>query len=189
MTLTNAGSNIANGVYIGPYTAQIDGNTFKVICDDYNSETYLNESWTATALTFDQVLTGGKFANQADSTARYSKVGWLATELMDHAADPGVTADIQFALWSVFGNSVPLSSGAQGWLNEAQAHGTDPKSSFANLMFYKPLNQACTSGPCPSWPPQEFVTIGTPEPATLSLVGLGFAAIVAARRRRRKLEA
>ena len=47
MTLTGAGSNVLAGVYIGPYTALINGQSFNVICDDFLAETYLNESWTA----------------------------------------------------------------------------------------------------------------------------------------------
>ena len=47
MTLTSAGGNISNGVYVNPYTASINGVSTTVICDDYVDDSYVGESWTA----------------------------------------------------------------------------------------------------------------------------------------------
>ena len=48
MTLTGANSGSQAGVYTSPYTATIDGATgIAVICDDFTSDTYFGETWTA----------------------------------------------------------------------------------------------------------------------------------------------
>jgi hypothetical protein len=190
LTLTNAGTNISGGVYIGPYTATIDGKSFQVICDDFASETYLYESWNAST----SMLTdySGKFASKTPTVAGmtltsqqgYDMAGWLAQQLFDNASNFSTAADIQFALWSVFSNQVPtLSSGSQAWLNLAKTHINDT-SGLGNLELFTPVGNGCLSGPCPSWPPQEFIVRAVPEPATVLLLASGMCAIAARRSRR-----
>lgn len=193
LTLTSAGSNVSGGVFIGPYTANIDGTSFQVICDDYASETYLYEGWTADVITpdhIDDAKFGGATAYGGSSSADgYNMVAYLATQLFD-AADHNnlsLAADLQFAIWKVFDNAVSLTSNAQLLLNDAYAHRTD-SSLLSDFVFYNPTGTTCTSGSCPTWPPQEFIAkTGTPEPATLSLLGLGASALFGARRRRRNV--
>lgn len=48
MTLTSASSNVMAGVYVGGYTANINGISTIVICDDFKDDSFINESWTAT---------------------------------------------------------------------------------------------------------------------------------------------
>ena len=185
LTLTSAGNSIYNGVFMGPYTVtDQNGNVFDVICDDFVADSYLNETWSVDVHTGD--LTGTRFASPSDSyngvtgAEGYSMIAWLGQQLF---ADPG-NADIQYALWHVFSsNAQPLSAAALTLLNTAYSdHRND---SIANLVIYTPTGTSCLSGPCPTWPPQEFIAIKTPEPGTLSLIGMGLATVVASRRRRR----
>ena len=45
LTMTGAGNNVMDGVYVGPYYATVNGaaNT-PVICDDFADETYIGSS-------------------------------------------------------------------------------------------------------------------------------------------------
>jgi PEP-CTERM motif-containing protein len=187
LTLTSAGNTISNGIYIGPYTLKAsDGSIFSAICDDFQADTYIGEVWSATVSSFSD-LTNTKFANPSNSymgvtgAEGYSMAGWLATQLF---AMPG-NADIQFALWHVFDASSPLYGNSASLLQTAyQQHRFDSPALYANLVIFSPIGPSCVSG-CSSWPAQEFIALTTPEPASLSLLGLGASALIAARRRRR----
>src|ERR1700761_4288255 len=60
MKLTSAGSNTDYGIYIGPYTATVNGVSTSAICDDFSDATYVGETWTATLSTY-PTLTSVKF--------------------------------------------------------------------------------------------------------------------------------
>ena len=67
ITLTGAGNNPVDGIYVGPYYATVNGvaNT-PVICDDFADEVYLNESWGAISPSPTIANpTGALFASQA----------------------------------------------------------------------------------------------------------------------------
>lgn len=103
------------GVYVGPYTASINGGTpTSVICDDYLDDSYVPEYWTADIYPGSGPLTTTRDAKQANGTATplltgqalqqaYDEVGYLAIQLLNTpVSDVNTMGEIHFALWSVF---------------------------------------------------------------------------------------
>src|SRR5258708_38726044 len=98
MTLTSAGGNISNGVYVNPYTASINGVSTTVICDDYVDDSYVGESWTADVHTLSD-LTNTRWGPQA--TQLYNEAAWLSIQLLA-SNDASTRAAISFPIWGVF---------------------------------------------------------------------------------------
>lgn len=180
MTLTGVGNNgVLGGVFVGPYVATIDGVTTDVICDDFFDETYVGESWKANVSTLAD-LTQTKWG--AAATQQYQEAAWLSLQLIDppkSCSGANCAGDIQYAIWEVFD---PPSAGldpfdylsgqdltnAKGWLTAAKQNygaGVD----YSNITIYTPLNGG---------PPQEFITVKTPEPPTLGLLWMDLSAFV-----------
>ena len=131
MTLTGVGDGfVSNGVYVSPYVGTItQGSTpvysGYVICDDFNTESYLNTPWTATQSSTGGVLNGAeKFGavslmfggTQYDFTAQqaYNAASWLATQLVQpgNVTDPTTQVNDGFAIWNIFDNNNASSSAA-----------------------------------------------------------------------------
>lgn len=192
LTLTGAGSNVMGGVYIGPYTAtDSSGNSFPIICDDFASDSFINETWTANVSTFDD-LSGTKFG--ATDPNGYNEAAWLSNKLLDPSVTGATAGAIQFAIWQIFTptafNSLSGTNlaNAQSWLQLAENQ-TYTAGEFSNFIVLTPTSAAptCLIGgvrtSCPSSPPQEFIT-RVPEPATLPLLAIGFAAVFLVRSRK-----
>jgi hypothetical protein len=117
MDLTGVGNGtVADGVYVSPYVATISGPgmsyTGFVICDDFNSEAYLNTPWIATmssagALNGTQkfgAAPGSKISfNGSTYTIQqaYNAAGWLANGLMANA-NTNLQTSYAFAIWDIF---------------------------------------------------------------------------------------
>lgn len=181
MDLTSAGSNTLAGVYVGAYTATINGVSTLVVCDDYSDESYIGETWTA-SITSLSSLTGTKWGN---NTQGYDEMAWLVTQMFS-THNQNTIAQIQFAIWDVFNGSAfsALSgstlAGAQSWLTQAENQ-TFYAGEFGNIGIYTPNTQfpiLCSGNSCANTPPQEFLTVTqTPEPGTFVLFGSGLAVL------------
>jgi PEP-CTERM motif len=195
MTLTGTGPNgAAFGVYVGPYTATINGTPTPVICDDFADESFLNESWNASVLSLADVTASSsvKWASQASS---YDNAAWLTLQLIG-APNKSQADAIQFAIWDLFdpsgvssylagfsGGTSFLSdatdpNGVKYWLNEAAGSNLDP-SELASFLIYTPTS--CISN-CKGSLPQEFI-VKTPEPGGFLMLGAGLAALLWFKRR------
>lgn len=182
MTLTGAGPNNLAGIYIGPYTALIDGVPTQVICDDFSADTYLNQTWSANLSTFSD-LSGTKFG--AAKETQYKQAAWLSLQLLNPTVScpPGgnCAADIQFAIWQVFDNPNPFNilqsqglitdlSNAKDWLAKAQDASNYNSLNLSAFSFYTPT-------PLNSGSPQEFIVVKTPEASALALLGIDLSAV------------
>ncbi len=192
-------------MYISPYHANVGGVPTLVICDDFADDTYPNESWMATRTDFSD-LTQTRNTIQwnldaADQQQDYTEAAWLTEQLLSvYSINPNDTVtlgEISFAIWGVFDNAaIPYlaandsgagyencANGACYWLSQAQslyASNSITLGQFSNFTVYSPTNTAPTCpGGCPSSPPQEFLTVTTPEPSAPALLGVYLSGLVA----------
>ena len=176
INLTSAGNNVMNGIYVGPYTATVNGHSTQIICDDFVDDSYVGESWTANVTTLSN-LNGTKWGGMANATQLYNEAAWLATQMLSPTYSGNATqvGYLAYALWAVFAPSAVQSwlgtnsaawQAVQGWLTSAAAQKFTP-GEFANFFLYTPnLNYpiTCNGHACTTAPPQEFFGfLSTPE--------------------------
>jgi hypothetical protein len=155
LTMTGAGNNVMQGVYVGPYYATVNGvaNT-PVICDDFADDSVIGNSWSFTANNF-STLGSALWGNQ---TQNYESAAWLTLQMLSLNSIPGNSTQvgyISYAIWQLFDkaalgklNSTQLA-GVNYWLGKIPSNLTT--SQFANFVILTP--KGCTPGTCPG---QEF---------------------------------
>jgi hypothetical protein len=188
LTMTGAGNNVMDGVYVGPYYATVNGvaNT-PVICDDFADESYIGSSWNFNLNNF-STLGSALWGSQ---TKNYEAAAWLTLQMLSLNSNPGNSTQVgylSFAIWSLFDksalnglNSTQLA-GVMSWLAKVPLNLTPTE--FANFVLLTP--QGCTNGPG-SCPGQEFLMM-VPEGGSaamyLLLAGLSCFGAMLFRRRR-----
>ncbi|MGH9715121.1 MAG: PEP-CTERM sorting domain-containing protein [Candidatus Acidiferrales bacterium] len=199
MTLTGAGNNPAFDVYVGPYTATINGTSTPVICDDFAHESFVGESWNASVINLGTLSTGAPSFNTG-TAGNYSEAAWLTLQLLGAPNNSEATA-IQYAIWDMFdptgvssylagfsGGTSFLSdstnmNGVDYWLNQA-AGSSLSASEMSDFLIYMPTS--CISGQCltGSGLPQQFI-VHTPEPSAILMLLMGLGALLWFKRRDR----
>jgi hypothetical protein len=128
MDLTGVGTGtVADGVYVSPYVGTISGPGMSyagyMICDDFNSEAYLNTPWITTMSNAGALNGTQKFGEAPGSTISfngstytiqqaYNAAGWLANGLLSNL-NTGAQTDDAFAIWNIFdGQSTDPNGGA-----------------------------------------------------------------------------
>lgn len=176
LTMTGAGNNVMDNIYVGPYYATVNGavNT-PVICDDFADETYIGSSWNYTRNNF-ATLGSALWGNQ---TQNYEAAAWLTTQMLSLNRIPGKATQVgylSYAIWSLFDsaalnglNSTQLA-GVDNWLGMIPSNLT--AAQFSNFALLTP--QGCTHGPG-SCPGQEFMVM-VPEGGSAAMYLL-FAAL------------
>ncbi len=184
MKLAGVGGNNAGGVYTYPYYFSINGQApVALICDDYNNEVTVGETWQANVV---GLLSGdGLFGNTKQARLDYKAAGLIFEGIL--SGKVSVNAG-NFAIWGLFStaaqqNSYFQSSGAANidsiYLAMAK---TTPASAFRGLVLYTPIAGSQSSGGLP----QEYIGFGTvPEPGSLALFGTGLISLAGIIRRKK----
>ena len=155
LTMTGAGNNVMQGVYVGPYYATVNGvaNT-PVICDDFADDSVIGHSWDFIPNNF-STLGSALWGNQ---TQNYEAAAWLTLQMLSLNGNPSNNTQVgylSYAIWSLFDkaalaglNSTQLA-GVNAWLGKVPTNLTPAQ--FANFVILTP--KGCTPGTCPG---QEF---------------------------------
>jgi hypothetical protein len=204
--LNDAGNNVMDGVYVGPYNATINGvSGQQIICDDFADDTNVGESWTASVTTLSN-LAGTKWGSSSPSSSwgsystlqGYEAMLALSSQMLGNknAMQVGYLA---YAVWSIFDagavyNWLVSHGDGAAWatvqsLAAAALKGSYTIAQFAGWEIFTPTKclSNCTGA---SGMPQEFFEY-VPEGGTAMgylLVGL-FSCLMAMVYRRRQVQA
>jgi hypothetical protein len=127
VNVTGVEGPVMGGVYTDPYQATLGGvSGVNVICDDYNDNSYIGESWTAYAINLGSLSTyssdayytksdpslgsedGVNFTNDAilNQTQAYATAAVLAEDILatNQSTQSGQTTagELSYALWGIF---------------------------------------------------------------------------------------
>jgi len=192
MYITSLGSNLLDGVNVGPYSATINGVSTQVVCDDWQDITSIGSKWTANANTLSPLTNGATQLKYGNNQLLYDQVAWLTTQILappttcPAGGSCDVVGDISYALWEMTAcsasanptaceNNTKLAgsafanlsgndlTNAQWWL--AHVPTTFASGNFTNFEIYTPMN--ANHGP-----PQEFIAdpiVTTPESSAMIL--------------------
>ena len=168
LTFVNAGSPAYayGGYYMSPYTINVNGSDLPLVCGSALNNVNPPSIWTATALKIEDIdpLVGVWGA----SRSQWNLAGLVAEDLIkNHAGDPGSEV-YQYAVWLALGRdggaAYPTLVGLTGAANALLA-------TFDNTVHFSGTFYIPDGDPTLHTTAQPF--IGTPEPASLVLLGVG----------------
>jgi PEP-CTERM motif len=169
--------------YIGyPYYVSINGSSTytPLMCDSFDNNINLNQTWKASATPFLQGIASGLFGSAM--TLDYKAAGLIFKSML---AGQISTNTAQWAIWGLFSTNASTSSyfisknfgSIDGTYLGLAA--TASNSAFNGLVLYTPTNAR------PGLGPQEFIGYSAvPEPGTLSMMGTGLLGLVGLVRRK-----
>lgn len=205
MQLTGVNGNSYGGVYTSPYFATVNGVATTVICDDFGTDSYIGEKWTANVSTVSNPTTAKFSASNVQQSTNpttgftglgslttqqaYDAVASLATQLLGVSSSSQQAIILSYAIWEVFDfsgvesqlgstNSVFLAAYADA---EAALKSSYTGGEYSNVLIY-----TSTTGT-----PQEFISVGTvstpeaPSPVILAIDLFALGIIVLLFRRRK----
>lgn len=174
LQLTGVGGTSAGGVYTGVYSLTENGAPMLAFCDDFDTHTYIGESWSAHRYTLAD-LSELKFNNQdapgalsSNILLDYQAVIYLGGLLYNTPeSDAQQINDLSFAIWGIFSPDARASSAY-----DATAYNYDQTALAINYAPGQYSNWVIWT-PNPANSSQEFLSPSTPEPSALILMGSG----------------
>jgi hypothetical protein len=168
MDLTGVGNGtVADGVYVSPYQGTITANGMSysgfMICDDFNTESYLNAPWLASMTNAGALDGTEKFPSTEifdgstySAQQAYNAAGWLANGLLNSTNDPNNQVNYSFAIWNVFDGQQTDPNGGALALESAAFSAVNSGYVASNVSVYTPT---------PINASQEFLVVSPPMQA------------------------
>ena len=143
VSLTSAGGDVYDGIYVSPYYATVNGapNT-PIVCDDFADESKLPSNWNATVVAFSAISpTNTSWGLEGGILAQYNAVAYLTLQILHQM--PGSTGQAinTFADWAVFD-----PSGVAGYLT---SHPLTSGVLTTAALTFSGRRVAAVAGPCP----------------------------------------
>ncbi|HTB29772.1 MAG TPA: hypothetical protein VK715_12505 [Steroidobacteraceae bacterium] len=169
LDLTGVGNGtVADGVYVSPYQGTVMQGTSVnfsgyMICDDFNTESYLNTPWNATTTSAGALDGSEKFGtsvmfggNTYTAQQAYNAAGWLANGLLANLGNTTTQTNYAFAIWDIFdGQTTNPSGGATALEQAAFTAATTGGYVASNVSVFTPDGP----GPNPKDASQEFLVV------------------------------